>query len=938
MKNVIILFTLFILSSVLSAQPIPVDDRVRMGELENGMHYYIQHHEKPEDRVEIRMAVKAGSVLEDEDQRGLAHFVEHMAFNGTKNFEKNELIDYLESTGTRFGADLNAYTSFDETVYMLQARTDDEEMLAKGLLVFEDWASGLLFDGEEIDKERGVVKSEWRTRLSPDQRMQQTYFPVMYHNSQYAQRLPIGDPEIIENAPYDVVKRFYQDWYRPDLMTIVMVGDIDVDAMEMEIKERFSKLEQREAPRKRVRYNVPKHDETLISIATDKESSSTSVRMMIKHPHYEINDINSYRQSLLHRLYNSMLNARLNELSQLPEPPYSFAFSGYGRDIGDIDRYSSFARTAEGQSLTGFKAMLTEIERAKRHGFTSSELERQKADVLTSLESAAKEQDKARSSRLAMRYVYHFLADNPIPSPDQRLELHKMFLPTIQIDEINKLSEKWLTESNRVIVFTGPEKEESPMPTEADVRNVLEEIKTMELEPYEDEVIDEPLFDVALTPGEITSTVVMNSIGVEEWELNNGVRVVVKKTNFKNDEVLMRASSVGGHSVYDDNVYPSARFASGIINEAGVGKFDNIQLEKVLSGKIVSVGPYIGENYEGFYGDASPEDLELLFQLTYLYFNHPREDDNAYQSFVTKQKTLFKNLLSNPNYYFSDFVTKLKTNNHERRGYPTTEDLDKLDYKEALRVYKDRFSDASDFTFFFVGNFDTDKLKEYAKTYLATLPSTQRDESWKDIGVRYRKGVVNESIERGKAPKTQIDMTFHGDFEWNQKNRYVFSSMLSALRIKLREAMREDKGGVYGVRLGGNTSKVPIERYTITVSFNAEPERAEELISTATEVIKKYQEEVFDDEVLQKVRETQVQGTIKNLKENNYWVRQLLSAYQLGNDPTNISLEKLKEKQQYLTSEELLKSSQQYFDWSNHFKIVMSPDPASKEEPVEVKP
>ena len=931
MKQLILAILCGSLTTLLFAQPIPVDDRVRMGQLENGMHYYIQHNEKPEDRVEIRMAVKAGSVLEDEDQKGLAHFVEHMAFNGTENFEKNELIDYLESCGTRFGPDLNAYTSFDETVYMLQARTDDKDMLQTGLLIFEDWAGGLLFDEEEIDKERGVVKSEWRSRLSPNQRMQNKYFPVLYNESQYAQRLPIGDPDIIDNAPYDALKRFYRDWYRPDLMCIVMVGDIDVDEMEQEIITRFSGLTNPASPRERTRFDVPEHEETLVSIASDKETSFTSVRVLIKHPHFEVNDIPTFRQSILHSLYNRMMNARLDELARSPEPPFSFAFSGYGRDIGDIDRYSSFARTGEGKALEGLKAMLMEIERARRFGFTDSELARQKTELLTNIESAVKEQDKVQSGRLAMKYVYHFLEDNPIPSPQQRFDIYQGLLPTVTLEEINALSSQWLTESNRVIVITGPDKEEVPMPNEDQVENILMQVDEAILTPYEDEIVDDVLFDLELEPGLIEHVVYMEDINVYEWELNNGVKIVVKQTDFQNDEVLMRASSEGGHSNYDDSVYPSARFASGIINESGVGNFDAIQLEKKLSGNIVSVGPYIGENYEGFYGDASPKDLEILFQLVHLYFTAPREDADAYQSFIARQENLFENLMSNPSYYFSDYATKLKTNNHPRRGYPTLETLASMDLKEAMRIYRDRFSDASDFTFFFVGNFDLEQLEQYAKTYLATLPTSQREETWKDVGVRYQQGVVDKAIKRGKAPKTQVDMTFHGEFDWNPENRYVFNSMLSALRIKLRETMREDKGGVYGVRCSGNASRIPIEQYSITVSFNSDPDRTQELIDAATGVIKQYQEEAFDEEVLQKVRETQIQGRTKSLKENRYWLGQLVSAYNNDTDPQNISLEKLGESQANLTADNLLEAAQRYFNWDNYFKIVMEPEETKDE-------
>ncbi len=931
MKNVYALLAMLLSASWLFSQPIPIDDRVRRGTLDNGMQYYLQKNAKPENRAEIRLAVKTGAIMEDEDQRGLAHFVEHMAFNGSANFEKNELVEYLEGTGAKFGPDLNAYTSFDETVYMLQVRTDDTDILSKGLLIFEDWAGGITFDGEEIDKERGVIKSEWRSRLSPDQRMQNEYFPVLYSGSRYANRLPIGSMDIIENAPHDALRRFYRDWYRPDLMAIVIVGDFDIDMMEEEVKKRFSKLKNPENPRIREQFSVPPHDETYVSILSDKEASFTSVRMMIKHPRLETKTLADMRQQILHRLYNGMMNNRLGELTQEADPPYSFAFSGYRSDIGDIDQYSCFARTSEDGALRGFEAMWTEIERAKRFGFTASELERQKAEILSRVEKAVKEKDKARSRNLAMRYVYHFLEDNPVPGPEDNLKIYEQFLPTITINEINALSEKWLTDENRVIVITGLEKEGVDMPTEKEVNDLLQKVNAMELTPYEDEVIDAELFSKELQTGTIVSSVAMESIGVEEWELSNGVRVVVKPTTFKNDEVLMRASSEGGTSLYDDNMYPSARFASGVINESGVSIFDNVQLEKKLSGKIVSVQPYISETYEGFYGDASPEDLEILFQLTHLYFTEPREDEDAYASFISRQENLFKNLLSNPNYFFSDYVTKIKTGDHPRRGFPTADDLKLMDYKEALSIYRDRFSDASDFTFYFVGNFDLETLKGYAKKYLATLPVTNREETWRDVGVRNQIGVIKKSINKGKAPKTQVNLSFHGDFDYNPKNRYLFNSMLGALRIKMREELREDLGGVYGVRVSGGANRIPIQTYSITVSFNSDPDRAEELTNAAKNVIRKYQGEMFEMEDVNKVRETQMQETIKNLKENRYWMNQLRSAYNEGRDPSTISIEQLEKRQEDLTPENLLEQTQRYFDWNNYFEIIMAPAEESTE-------
>ena len=925
MKNLLLLLGCLLCIQTLIAQPIPIDKNLRTGTLDNGMKYFIQKNAKPENRAEIRLAVKVGAVMEDDDQQGLAHFVEHMAFNGTKNFEKNELVHYLESTGAQFGPDLNAYTSFDETVYMLQVRTDDEEILSKGLLIFEDWAGGLLFDGEEIDKERGVIKSEWRSRLSPDQRMQNKYFPVMYHGSKYAERLPIGKTEIIENAPYDALRRYYTDWYRPNLMAIIVVGDFDVELMEAEVRTRFSKLQNPENPRPRTEFNVPHHEKTFVSIHSDKEATSSSVRMAIKLPKFRIESQDDIRTQLTHRLYNGMLNNRLSELRQLPEPPFIFGYCGYGGDIGDIDRYSAFARTRDGELLVGLEAVMTEVERAKRFGFTTSEMEREITNIMTRMESAVKEMDNAKSRSLASRYVYHFLKNNPAPSPDQRLAIYEKFFPTISIDEINALSEKWLKETNRVFVLTAPEQEGVPMPTEDEVYTVLNSVKHAKLEPYKDEVDTSPLFSASLTPGSVVERNEVAAVGIKEWILSNGVKVISKKTDFKEDEVMMRAKSDGGTSIYNDDDYRASRFADRIVDAAGLGDFDAIQLDKKLTGKLVSATPYIGERTEGFRGSASLGDLETMFQLTHLYFTSPREDNEAFQSFITKQESVYKNLMSNPDYYFMDYGMKIKMNNHPRRGFPTSEDIQSIDYEKVLEVYRDRFEDASDFTFYFVGNFDEKMLETYATKYLATLPSTNRKEMWKDVGANYEKGVVRKSIEKGEAQKTQVNLMFHGDFEYNQENEYLMQSMLAAMRIKLREELREEKGGVYGVRASGGAWSEPTEKYSITVSFNAEPERAEELIESTKMVIKKYQAEVFEDKDVDKVSETQRQSMIKNIQENRYWMSKIMEAYEDGYDPSLISIETLDKHQKSLTPENLKMAAQRYFDWNNYFELVMSP-------------
>ena len=905
---------------------IPVDDEIRMGTLPNGMRYMIKYNAKPENRAELRLAVDAGAMQEDEDQRGLAHFVEHMAFNGSENFEKNELVDYLESIGTRFGPDLNAYTSFDETVYMIQARTDEPDMLSKGLLILEDWAQGISFDHDEIDKERGVVESEWRTRLSGNQRMQNQWLPVYLKNSRYANRLPIGDPDIIRNAPYDVVKRYYKDWYRPDLMSVVVVGDVDIDAMELDLKDRFSKISPAATKRKKEPNTIPEHEETLVSICTDKEAAFTNIQVIYKHKHEPVEDLNDYRTGIVRRLYNSMLNARLDELGQSPEPPYTYAYTGYGRSIGPMDTYSSYASVEEGAASKAFKVLAEENERVLRHGFLQTELDRQKAELLTGMERAFKERDKTESRRFASRYVSHLLKGTPIPSIADELALYERMMPGITLEEVNALAEEWITPDNRVIIITAPEKSKSTLPAESELINILNEVKNSEIAAYEDNVSDEPLLAETLVAKPIQSEKTIESIGVTELVLANKVKVVLKQTDFKNDEIQMRGRSEGGHSIYPDEDYNEAANAATIIDESGVGNFDLPQLQKKLAGKVVGISPYIGELSEGMRGSCSPDDLETMLQLAYLYFTAPRRDENAFKSYIAKQASIYKNVMSDPRYYFADQVAKIKYRNHRRRGFPTVQDFQTIDLDRVYEIYNDRFADASDFTFVFVGNFEMDKMKNLVSTYLGNLPSIDRKESWKDIGANYIPGTVKKRLKRGKAPKTQVDITYHGDFEWNTKNRYTFSSLMKLMSIKMRESMREDKGGVYGVRVRGNTQKFPSPKFSINISFNSDPANTDDLVKTAQEDITKVTAEGAEEKDITKIKETQKQERIKNLKENRFWISRLESAYAEDLNPEDIQIESFEELVDQLNSKDLRDAARLYFRGNKMIEVIMDPE------------
>ncbi len=938
-----LLFFALPLLAQLSAQPIPFNPldpipqnpAVRSGQLDNGLTYLLIRNDRPDDRAELRLAVRAGSLQEDPDQLGIAHFVEHMAFNGSEHFKKNELIEYLESVGTRFGPDLNAYTSFGETVYILQARTDSLALLERGLLILEDWAGGVSFEPEEIDKERGVVVSEWRTRLSPDQRLQQQYFPILYQNSRFAERLPIGEPEVIQNANYSTVRRYYEDWYRPDLMAVVAVGDFDLDWMEKEVRQRFSSLIAPPNPRERKSYTVPGHPGTRFAIFSDKEAAFTRANIYFKHPEQPLETLADYRLYLARSLYNRMLNARLFELQQrMADPPFTFAYSGYGGDVGDRDVYTVSTFTAQGKVTEGLEAVLTETYRAFQHGFTPSELERAKSQMLSAAESAARELDKQESGRLAGGLVAHYLDEAPMPDPRQRFELYQALLPTIALDDIDPLPAQWLTEDNRTVVVTGPDKEDVPLPSREELLALLRAVEEAELEPYVDKVSQAPLLSADLSPVPVVDRTEIEDLGVTEVRLANGLRVVLKPTDFKNDEIRMSAFSPGGHSLYPDPLYESASTAAALVNLGGIGSFDLPALEKKLAGRQVSVGPYISELYEGLSGNSSVDDVETLLQLTYLYFTQPRKDSIALESFLNRQRSIVENMFANPYYYYAAIRSQIQYGDHPRRQMTTMDDLEKISLEDAFMVYKDRFADASDFTFVFVGSFSVDAILPLLQTYLGNLPVIEREESWRDVGAYLTGGVVDTMLVRGQAPKAIVDLLFHGPFDYAERqNRYNFYSMIDLMRIKLREAMREDQGGVYGVRLSGTASQNPRPMYRISLSFNSDPSEVDTLVQVALDVIARIKAEGPEEADLQKVKETQRQNRIEGLKENGFWLGQLTARYREGLSLDGIKLGTYEQYIDGLSAQAVQEAARKYFNLDQYMKLVLMPEEPPAEDP-----
>jgi len=905
---------------------IPTTDKVLKGKLDNGLTYYIRQNSRPENRVELRLAVNAGSILEDDDQLGLAHFLEHMAFNGTENFEKNELVSILQSAGVRFGAHLNAYTSFDETVYMLRLPTEDTT-LEKGFQILEDWAGGLTLDEEEIDNERGVVIEEWRRGQGAQQRMRDEYFPVLFYNSQYAERLPIGTKDVLENFDYVTLSNFYEDWYRPDLMAVVVVGDVDPAEVEQEIKERFSDLKAPEQAKERTVFDVPDHQDTKVVVVTDPEETYNRIVIYNKKEGASESEriIDDYRQTVVQSLFTGMLNERLAELTQQADPPFMYASGGIGSVIRTKDAFNLYTVVPENGISQGLRSVLEQTEKVRQFGFTQSELDRYKQQMITRYEKAYNEREKTESEQYAGEYVRNFLQDEPIPGITFEFEFMKKHLPGITLEEVNELTDEWIKDENRVVVVMAPEKEGVEVPSEDEVRAILEEMKNAEVTAYEDEAVPDALMASLPQAAEITNEQVLEDIGVTEFTLDNGVKVVLKPTDFKADEILMSASSPGGHSLYDLDMYYSASNSGGIVAQSGVKDFSITVLDKYLADKNAGVSPYIGSLTEGFSGSSTPKDVETMLQLTHLYFTAPRQDLEAFQSYISKNKAIYANLLSNPQYYYQDKLSRILSQDHPRGGgYPTQEDWEKVEFEEAFAAYNDRFADSSDFTFFFVGNFDVEDMKTMTAQYLGSLPNIDREESWQDLGIRPPSGVVDEKVYKGTDPKSNVNIIFTGEFDYDRKEAYELNSLVQALNIKLIEEIREKKSGVYSIGASANPSKYPYEHYSIRIGFPCAPENVEDLTEAVFAEIKKVQENGPTEEDLKKVKETQRRDMETNLKENRYWLRTLQQAYFLDQDPTKVL--DYEESINNLTVEGLKEVANKYFNFDSYVRVVLLPE------------
>jgi zinc protease len=909
-------------------QAVPVDPRITTGILPNGLRYYIRANKAPQNRAELRLAVNAGSILEDNDQRGLAHMVEHMAFNGTTHFPGNDIIAFMQAIGMRFGAHVNAHTGFDETVYQLQIPTENPRIIDRAFLALEDWAHNVTFEPDEVDKERGVVLEEWRLGLGADERMRDKQFPVLLKGSRYAERLPIGTPDTLRTFSYDKLRRFYNDWYRPDLMAVIAVGDFDVAQVEQMIKAHFSPIAKPANARPRQDYPVPDHPGTLYTVATDPEATVTTVGVVNKMAFRDQTSVGSYRQSLVERLFASLLSARFDELAKGANPPFLAAETSRSMFVHTSELTSLNAVAVDGNVEKALTAMFTEMERVQKFGFTATELEREKLNMRLFLERATVEEATWESELLADEYIRNFLQKEPIPGIKYEYALHQRFVPEITLREVNALAKDWMPDRSRVVMVGGPQKPGIVMPTETKMAAAIKAGSTAQLSAYVDTVSALPLLEPIPSPGRVVNTTDRAPLGITEWQLSNGVKVVIKPTTNKQDEILFRAVSPGGTSLASDQDFIAAETADSIIERSGLGKLTESNLEKKLAGKTAFVRPEITSTSEGLRGGSSRGDLETMFQLVYLTFTQPRADEEAFATYVRQLQASLANRQAMPDAVFGDAVEDAVSQGNLRAKPLTPELLPQLNLQKSLAFYKDRFADASDFTFVFVGNIDQATFKPLVEKYLASLPATNRKETARDVGIRPPAQTVERQLRKGLDPRSQVSVVFTGPFENDQTNRVIVRAMAESLEGSLQRTLREDLGGTYGVSARPTFQERPDGQYRVTISFACDPARMDALVASMFRVIDQFRELGPSRSQVSDVRSALVRDLETNSRDNSYLLNQLTYKYEYGEDPAEaLNVEKFYDQ---ITPAAIQKAAQQFLDTKRYVKVTLVPETGTR--------
>ena len=932
MRNfILVLSAILMLSNItLWAQKsadVPKDSKVIYGQLDNGMTYYIRANALPKARADFYIVFNVGAILENDNQDGLAHLTEHMAFNGTKNFPKKGVLDFLERNGVAFGHNVNAFTGTDVTAYNLNdVPLDDPTVIDSSLLVLHDWSNYVAFEAEEIDAERKVVHEEWRTRRNADFRMMKELMPTIYKGSKYAERDVIGSLDVIDNCDYETLRSFYREWYRPDLEALIIVGDFNAKEMEENVIAMFSSVPKAVNPTERTIFEIPNNKEPLVGIVTDPEAQRNMIRVYYKHDIVELADknIDYMRELIVRELYNTMINNRLNELVQKENPPYIIGYSMYGEMQRSKDAFMLIALAKDNEIPLALTAVLQENERVRQHGFTQSEFDRTKKEILRGYEKAYKEKDKQKNNKYVWEYFSNFLTNEPVPGIEFEYDFAKETIPQISLEEINNLPSKWITNENIVVSISGVEKEGVLLPTEEEILTIIENTKGVELEAYVDAVSDKPLVAEIPTGSKIIGTETNDELGTKTWILENGAEVVLKKTDFKEDEILFEAFSFGGNSLVDIESLPSADMTTTIVSQSGVGDFDNISLQKMMAGKVLRLNPYISNTAQGFSGSTSPQDLETFMQLLYLYMEQPRFDEEASGAYMSRIIAWLQNTSTDPRTIANDSIQFLMTDRNPRRMPMNVDKLNKVDFDKVVEIYNSRFSDGADFRFYFVGNIDEAKLKPLVETYIGGLTTSSKNETWKDNNVRPpATNAENEFKVSMEIPKATVFVNYNDNFKYTAENLVYLKAIKYILSLRYTETIREEEGGSYGVGVWTSTSKYPYEGYKLNMKFDCDPERAEYLMSIVYAEVEKLQKTGPTEVDVQKTIEYFIKTREEKLKENSFWLSALVTIDE--NELNTISAANYEDIVKGMTPKKIQKFCKKIFKNSNNVEVVMLP-------------
>lgn len=908
-------------------QKLPVDPNIKVGKLSNGLTYYIRKNSKPEKKLQLRLVVNAGSVLEQSDQLGLAHMMEHMNFNGSKNFPKNDLVNYLESIGVKFGADLNAYTGFDETVFILPIPSDDSIKIDKGFDILEDWAGNALLDTSEINKERGVVLEESRMGKGAGERMRDKYFPLLFNGSLYSTRLPIGKDSIIQHFNPESLKKFYKTWYRPDLMAVIAVGDIDPDLAEKEIIKHFSNLKNPEKEEERPAIiPILERKENAAMVLTDKEQTINLLQIFnYIEKSKKIDTWGDFRESIVEDLFNTLINQRLQELTQQPDPPFLFGGTSFGDFLRGYRIFSSIAALGDKPAKNAIDALVTTTESVAKFGFLPSELERAKKDMLTQTENAYTNRDKTESDRYVQVYINNFLSGTPITGITNRYNFVKKILPDITVAEVNAIAKKIESKQGRFALFLAPDKNTAQLPTDKELTSLIAAAYQLPVKPYQERTMANSLMDKFPVPGKITAEKTNAVLGTTDLTLSNGVTVTLKPTQFKNDEIQMDSWRWGGIHNYPLADKESAESAPNLIQVMGVKDLTPVDLNKFLSGKIVSVQPYLNTDDEGVQGSCSVKDFETYLQLVHLYLTQPRKDTQLFQNFIKTQKGFVQNIKANPQNYFADTITKIEyKNNPWAPGLPDASDFDKISLDRSFTIYKEIFGNAYGLHFTFVGNIDIDKVKPLLEKYIGSLPSKSKENKFTDVGLRPVKGKIEATVNKGTENKSQVRIIFTGESKYSLEDNLKLDALTEVLNIRINEKLREEMSGIYSGGMNGSLINRPYNHYSINAGFPCAPENVEKLSNALFDIIKNAQKKGIDQKDLDKVKETLKKHDQDQMTQNDHWLDVLTRSWIERDDPKWIL--DYSKKVDALTVQDLQVTAKKYFNMNNYIKAVLNPE------------